>query len=441
MAWLLQYTYHPQFRGLVLRRNSEDLRDWADRADQLYSQLENPAVKRGNPPEYRFRSGAIIRTGHLNDEDAYTKYQGHEYQLILIEELTQIPQLKQYLRILSSARSVIPELVPQVFLTTNPGGKGHLWVKERFVDPAQPGTTIWENGRSRVFIPATMDDNPTLMDNDPQYVANIESLKESDYETYMAWRYGDWDRFAGQVFKEFNRAYHVIEPVLPTKGNIFLWMDWGYSENSAFAAYLSTVIEQISPRGEKYNQVITFREWYDNQKDPEEWARIIYKDCNKMGIKPELGIADPAMFNPKTDGSTSISNMMTKEWQRLNKKLWISLIKGNNTRTGRIGGVAIMHKWLSKPHTLPYWVMTSNCTNLIRTLPALVHDENNVEDVDTEQEDHAYDACRYGLSQVKFIAIKPGSYAASPLVKKQKLHTDERGLPVINPHEFFGRQS
>jgi len=286
-----------------------------------------------------------------------------------------------------------------------------------------------------------MDDNPTLIEKDPGYVATIEQLKEDDEETYYAWRFGDWDRFAGQMFKEFNRRDHVIEPLIPrlSGGYYYISMDWGFSDThpTSFSAYLNAVTETLSERGEKYNRVIAFKEWCGNQKDPEEWARIIYKDCKEMGIEPKIAITDPSMHYPKSDGSVSISEMMNKEWKRLNDdNNWCALIKGNNTRTGRTGGVAVVHKWLSNPHILPYAVITENCTNLIRTLPMLVRDENNVEDVDTKQEDHPYDAWRYGLMYVRFVRIKPGSYSATTDDKRTISRTPD-GMPTINPNKFF----
>ncbi len=479
LTWLAEETHNPKYRALVLRRNTEDLKDWTDRANQLYSILANPAIKSGNPPEFRFKSGAVIRTGHLKDDNAYTKYQGHEYHRVLIEELTQIPDQKHYLRLLSSCRSVHKDLKPQVFLTTNPGGKGHQWVKKRFIDPAPPGTTIWEvifeckscgekktkiftsmnwvykcekckidmvidTYRSRVFIQATMDDNPTLMTNDPQYVANIESLRDDDYETYMAWRFGDWDRFVGQVFREFNRNHHVIKPISPNDGTHYLWMDWGYSEHheTSFSAYLSTVIKSKTSDGQAYHQVITWQEFCGNRKDPEEWARIIYNSCNKAGIKPSLGICDPSMIGATKETATLPGNLMMNEWKRLNGgKSWCNLIKGKNSRDPRVGGWAVMHKWLSMPHGIPFWQITETCKHLIRTLPMLVYDEHNVEDVDTAMEDHPADACRYGLMHVKFMSVKPGSYSAIKKKRKSYLDTDERGMPVVNPSKFFGSRS
>src|ERR1700691_1076126 len=134
--WLTEYLDHPRFQGLVIRRNSDDLVDWIERARHMYRGLGVQIV--GNPVILRFPSGAILRTGHLADDSSYSKYIGHEYQKILIEELTQIPNKERYVKLVSSCRTTIPELKPQVFATTNPGGVGHLWCKELFVDPSEP---------------------------------------------------------------------------------------------------------------------------------------------------------------------------------------------------------------------------------------------------------------------------------------------------------------
>ena len=134
LVWLTEYIQHPRYRALVIRKNSEDLSDWIDRAAYLYQRYG--ARPTGKPATITFPSGAKIRTGHLKDDLAYTKYQGHEYQRILIEELTQIPDETRYLQLISSCRTSIPELIPQIFCTTNPGGLGHAWVKARFIDVA-----------------------------------------------------------------------------------------------------------------------------------------------------------------------------------------------------------------------------------------------------------------------------------------------------------------
>ena len=119
MAWLLRATQFPDARMLVIRRNADDLADWIDRAHKMY-----PYAKiTGKPATIRFPSGAIIRTGHLKDDQAYTKYQGHEYQRVLIEELTQIPSEESYLKLISSCRSTIEGIEAKIFFTSNQAGK------------------------------------------------------------------------------------------------------------------------------------------------------------------------------------------------------------------------------------------------------------------------------------------------------------------------------
>ena len=175
-----------------------------------------------------------ILGGHLKDDEAYTKYQGHEYCRINIEELTQIPREDMYEKLISSARSKYKDLYPQVFNTTNPGGIGMAWVKKRFVTPdrtlcdiikneyiwydksGNKQITHWQTiidkttGIWRAYIPATIDSNPILLESDPEYVKQLESLKASNPDLYRAWRHGDWDIQFGAVFEEFRKALHTF---------------------------------------------------------------------------------------------------------------------------------------------------------------------------------------------------------------------------------------
>lgn len=190
-AWLLYDKDNPRYRALVIRRNADDLKDWVDRARKMYQ--GTGAIFTGQPAEIAFPSGAIIRTGHLKDENAYTKYQGHEYQKILIEELTHIPREGDYEKLLGSCRSTVPDIPSQVFATTNPDGPGYEWVKERFHIPDEPKENViskTDDGRTRAFIPAKVEDNPVLMQADPGYVKYLESIKDEDLR--KAWREGSW---------------------------------------------------------------------------------------------------------------------------------------------------------------------------------------------------------------------------------------------------------
>jgi len=248
-AWLLYDKDNPRYRALVIRRNADDLKDWIDRARRMY--LPTKAEFTGNPAEIRFPSGAIIRTGHLKDESAYTKYQGHEYQKILIEELTHIPRESDYEKLLGSCRSTVPNIYPQIFCTTNPDGPGYGWVKERFQIPDEPKERVlteMPDGRKRVFIPARVEDNPVLMTADPGYVRYLESMKDEDLK--KAWREGSWSgiHVEGAYYrevlnkaKEENRVTNVAyNPGLP----VFTYWDLGMGDSTAILFFQKVGQEQ-----------------------------------------------------------------------------------------------------------------------------------------------------------------------------------------------------
>lgn len=192
IVWMVEpeYLKCERYRGLVIRRNAEDLKDWVDRAQFIYQPTGAEFV--GSPTTVKFPDGPKLRTGHLKDEFAYSKYQGHEYQKMLFEELTHIPRENDYEKLLASNRSTIPGLKPKSFATTNADGPGFKWVKQRFQipdHPTKPVITI-RNGRKLVFIPSVLEDNPILMENDPGYANKLEGM--SDEDIVKAWRWGVW---------------------------------------------------------------------------------------------------------------------------------------------------------------------------------------------------------------------------------------------------------
>lgn len=205
-----------RYRALIIRKNADDLKDWLDRAQALYTKIFGSGVEFvGKPTEIKFGDfGPIFRTGHLKDGDAYRKYQGHEYQRILVEELTQIPAEENYEDLISSCRSTIKEIKPQVFATTNPDGPGFYWVKERFKVPEWPPDhpvlseqeVTLPDGEvkkiKRVFISALLRDNPQLQQKDEMYATRIASMKDESRK--KAWLEGFWGEpiIEGVIFNE-----------------------------------------------------------------------------------------------------------------------------------------------------------------------------------------------------------------------------------------------
>lgn len=413
LVWLTYGIENPRYRALVIRKNAEDLSDWVNRATRFYAPMGATIVSR--PAVITFPSGAIIRTGHLKDDQAYTKYQGHEYQRMLIEELTQIPDERRYLQLLSSCRSTVPGLHPQVFSTTNPGGPGHGWVKRRFVDPSAPEVPFLDktSGRSRIFVPATIDDNPTLTTNDPDYVKFLDSLKDSDIELWKAWRLGDWSTFSGQFFREWRTDKHVSEPLIPRKDLTFVaGLDWG--RVAPFAMTIAAV-QTKTWEGVKFHRIWVFAELYGTDKTPKEWGQLFKDKIKWFGLKLSNFSwiqADTQIFTVGNDKSKSIRDQFIdcdEEFRRLLKP----------ASKDRIGGWENVHNWLSDaPDEEPYMIFTNNCVESIRSIPELIHDDIRVEDVNSDSDDHLADALRYMTKALKWLDAKSGGVSHQSKARK-----------------------
>lgn len=383
LAWLIdpKYISNPRYQGLVIRRNADDLSDWVLRAQLFYQPCR--ASFAGKPPIIKFPSGATIKCGHLKDEKAYTKYIGHEYQKILIEELTLIPREADYEKLISSCRTTVPELPAQVFASTNPGGVGHVWVKARWVDFAR-NKVYYDpvSGTSRIFIPMTMDDNPTLMSVDPMYVKRIEAIK--DEKLRNAWRYGDWDTFSGQYFDTWSRDIHVVKPfAIPDAWLRFRGFDWGYTAQSAV---LWVAIDF-------YGNHYVYREFYESGNTPRVVAQKVLRKTGKDEVITAT-LADPSIWAKNQYGTgPDLEQATTKSIFGQMAEAGFYCTKANNDRINGWNKVRDLLYW--DENLKPKLYVFDNCPETIRTIPSMIHDENNVEDVDKKCEEHIPCALRY----------------------------------------------
>jgi len=414
IAWLTRWIGNPNFRGLVIRRNSDDLSDWIDRATMLYFHLGGKAV--GNPAIFKFPSGARIKTGHLKDDNAYTKYQGHEYHKMVIEELTQIPSEESYLKLISACRSTIQELKPQVFSTTNPGGIGHGWVKERFGITGAPKNAVMTTDefteRTRVFIPGRIEDNPTLFDNDPGYVAFLEGLPT---DLRRAWRDGDWDIFAGQYFAEWRPEKHVINPYeVPNSYRKFRCIDHG---RAAPTACLWGAIDYDG-------RIIWYREYYMAGIDADLNAQKI----KELSLDEEywFTVLDSACFSNTGTGETIAEIYMRNG------------VFAAPSPKNRLAGWALFHEYLrDQEDKLPKMTFFKNCKHSIESIPTLIHDEKKPEDLDSNGEDHAADAISYGL---QFMHEGKTAKPKSPTEQKFDEYKRKKRLNPNNINQFYANR-
>lgn len=408
-AWLSKLIQHPEYRFLVIRKNGNDLSDWIDRARLFFKPLGGEVC--GNPAVIKFPSGAMGKTGHLKDDNAYTKYVGHEYHRILLEELTLIPSEENYLKLISSCRSTVPGISPRVFATTNPGNAGHIWVKNRFVKHGK-GKAFLDpiTARHRIFIPSKVTDNPTIMTNDPGYILFLQGLPE---KLRRAWLDGDWDVFEGQYFAEWDEKFHVYEPFkIPASWPRFRAMDWGYTD------HFCCLWGAVGPD----NHVFIYREYYKNRRTDSEYAEEIAALSKEEKINYTVG--DPGSFWVKRP-ETGVARFETFS---LNG---IPIIPANNDRSPGWSRVREYLQPREYQGGKSAWVHVSReCRNLIRTLPALVHDDKKPEDIMDGMEDHAPDTLRYllqsrqPLTQVRSKTYKNDYEAALAQAERQ----ERRGL-------------
>lgn len=331
----------------------------------------------------------------LRNLDDPSKYYSVEFAAILVEELTKNPrETFDDLRF----RMRFPGIPDSKFAAaTNPGGIGHgftkrLWVKPDLQDP--------DNEQSRFFyMPAKYSDNKFTTQ---EYVNQLDALPEDKRRAYKE---GDWDVFAGQYFAEWRDNLHTCYPFMPSKQNVLVGgLDWGRTK--PFSFHVNEVSRIQMQDGRRFHRTRVFLEVYGTERTPAEWWEVIKEKLKiyKITLKDLTWIqADPAIFTKGNDGSISIRDQFVQandEFRRLIKP-------GSNDR---IGGWENYHKWLKiAPDGLPYYQVSTDCPNLIRTLPELIHDDTKVEDVDTNGEDHGPDDQRYLLKKLKHIDAGVGA--------------------------------
>ena len=410
----------PHYRALILRKTSPQLRELIDRSRTLYP-LAYPGAKfRVSEGVWDFPSGAQVEFGTMQHVDDRVRYQGRRFDFIGFDELTHFT-FEEYSYLFSRNRPSGPGTRCYIRATANPGGVGHAWVKERFIDPAPPMTSIafssrvtapdgqvLELVRHRCFVPSTVFDNQILLQNEPQYLASLSMLPRAEREALL---YGKWDSFSGQVFTEWvddpahydDRLFtHVIEPFpIPPHWVLYRGFDFGYTRPFSVGWFAADETGKLYQIGEYYGTTGTPNEGV--RLAPDEIARRIRRLEQENPIlrgRDILGVADPSIFDESR--GESIAVMMARAPHFV---LWS---RGDNTR---LSGKMQLHYRLRFDETGDCMLQIfSTCRHTIRTLPALVYDTMHPEDVDTDCEDHIYDMIRYVCMENPIAPPAPWGY-------------------------------
>lgn len=394
-------TYGALWQGIAFRRTYDpELRETMRRAHQVFPDAGGSWSE--SDREWRWSNGAILRLRYLERPEDAQRYQGHAYTWIGWDELTQWPSDEGYRKMFATLRSAGgPVPTKRVRSTANPGGAGHQWVKARLIDPAPGGFRPFVDdvtGIERMFIPSRVWDNRLLLAADPGYADRLRGVGSA--ALVRAWLDGDWSVIEGAFFDCWRTDLHVVEPhELPAHWTRFRTMDWGSAKPFSVGWYAVSDGELPQyPRG----ALIRYREWYGS-KAPNVGLKLTTEEVadgivdRERGDKITYGKCDPSMFIE--DGGPSIAETMfrytkrTLSWQPADNK--------------RLPGWTQVRQRLVGFDGRPMLYVFSTCTDLIRTLPALQHDEKKPEDVDTEGEDHAGDELRYACMSRPFTAPIP----------------------------------
>ena len=394
----MRYFNNSNFSGLILRRTNDELRELIWKSQELYPKIYPEAKWQEKKSQWIFPSGGKLWMTYLERDEDVLRYQGLSFSYIAFDELTQYatPFAWNYMR--SRLRSTDPTLPLFQRATTNPGGRGHGWVKKMFVDPA-PGnikfaatdidtgnTLTFPEGHEkegqplfyRRFIPATLKDNPYLM-KDGQYEANLLALPEMQRRQLLE---GDWAVADGAAFPEFKQSVHVCEPFdIPPDWRRFRSCDYGYSSYSAVHWFA------IDP---SYETLYVYRELYLSKHTGKDLAQAVLEA--EQGESIQYGILDSSCWHNRGQIGPSIAEEMISigcRWR-----------PSDRSAGARVAGKNRFHEVLKvDPVTETAGIIFFNtCRQIIADLPVIPSDPKGSDDIDPRHaSDHTYDSVRYGI--------------------------------------------
>ncbi len=384
--------YGLAWRGIIFRREYKHLDDLISKSKVFFRKIKNKPKFLASAKDYKWvwPTGEELLFRTAKTEDDYWSYHGHEYPFVAWEELTNWLDLELYYMFKSINRSSFPG-IPKFYLsTTNPYGRGHHAVKSYWIDPCpipEPGGIAikGESGLYRVRIHVDLSENPHIFRNDPEYIKGLKN--DPNLERRKAWFFGSWDISVGGFLDGYwDQEKHVVEPFdVPDHWVRSRALDWGYSRPYAIGWFAK------SPDGVNY----MYRELYGyggkanvgtRELADEVAAKIIdiERDELRRGIKFSRNPADSSIFDNLG------TEMTVGEHFRVAGVRWVPVQKGPGSREKGAHEV-LTHL---KNETLKIF---SDCVHFLRTVPTILADPDNPDDVDTETEDHDWDMLRYYL--------------------------------------------
>lgn len=390
-ATLLSLQY-PGIKILIVRRTYAELEN--NHIIPLRESLAKLARYNKTEKRFYFPNGSTIKFGYCNNDNDLMQYQGVEYDVIFVDEATQLRE-EWIVKITACLRGV-NNFPKQIFYTMNPGGPSHNYFKRLFIDRRFMGN---ENPDEYEFIQAKATDNKALMRAQPDYLAQLDNLPP---KLRKAWRDGSWDIFEGAFFEEFinapenedRRWTHVIKAEgfkLPKTWEVYRSFDWGFRRPFSMGYWAVDYDGVIYRIAEYYGCQRDTRTGESIANEGLKWspdkvfAEIREFENNHPLLKNRdiTGVADPAIWDAEM--GVSIAEVAYRHS--------IAFTPGDHKRIP--GWMQCHYRMQFDEDGYPRMYVLDSCRDFIRTLPSLQYDDHKVEDIDTEGEDHIADEFRY----------------------------------------------
>jgi phage terminase large subunit len=386
----------PKSNGVIFRRTFPELE--ANHIRPLFQ--EHPILRQfwnESKKLLTLPNQSTLQFSHCANERDIALQQGREIHDLGIDEAGGWPE-GMFRTIQGSNRSSSPNIPAKTALTANPGGIGHAWLKRLFIERRYNER---ERPQDYKFIQSLIQDNPALIESDPDYVYRLQT--EPNEALRKAFLYGDWNIFAGQFFQEITKEVHMVKPFsIPPHWNRFGAYDYGFNHPAAFGWFAN----------DEDGNTYLYREFIQAQLRVDQFAKHLSSYADTAQLYPIVAGHD-CWTQKNVLKDTGQPPTVAEEFLAHGINLSRAVID-------RVQGAAQLRSylaWQGKPNLKPRLFIFENCPVSFDTISRMVHDPDKVEDVlkvdategDPYSGDDAYEMCRYGLMSRPAITdpIKP----------------------------------
>lgn len=402
--------------GIYFRRTTPNFRQAFERCEEDFRALDPAAVPDRNTHTWTFPScgNAVFQFAHMEHVSDRFKYKSVEATYIAFDELTEFDEV-QYDYMDTRLRTTDPHLEPylQTCSASNPDGQGLIWVRERFIEPVPPETvmrieTVLGDGRvveyDQVFIPSKLTDNPILMESGT-YEASLMNKRPEVREALLN---GNWYISPGAFFgRIWDTSLHVVEDHdIPENAKIFRAADWGIMSPSSIGWFYEDADGGLTMFAHLRTVGLTVDRVADKMIAIESRYGLWDEEAQQSRLNMARNPLDAACFG---GGQGLIGGRtIAKDFRDLGFR-WKPSKKGPGSRVLNLAQmvkrmttlIPEAFKGATEPteRMRPMLRFMKSCVSPIRTIPVIATADNNVDDVDTDGDDHDVDCCMYACAE------------------------------------------